>query len=254
MAHSGAQWPRSVLAVTALVMAAAACSPAARRAAIAPPSTTSPTIAPTTTTTVPPFAGYLVADIHADVPGYLRPGGRPVTTVPATWYGVASNLAVIARSGQWLDVRLATRPNQSTIWVQQGPDVTLARTFYRIVVHVAAHRLQLYDDQKLILDVPAGVGTPTDPTPTGHYFLAFDAAPPTPLYGPFVIVTSAHSDAITDWEGMGDALIAIHGPIGDDAAIGTTGSAISHGCIRLHNSDLAQLRSVPPGSPIDIVA
>jgi hypothetical protein len=40
----------------------------------------------------------------------------------------------------------------------------------------------------------------------------------------------------------------------DDALIGTTGAAISHGCIRLHDADLAQLSVVPAGTPIDIVS
>jgi lipoprotein-anchoring transpeptidase ErfK/SrfK len=84
--------------------------------------------------------------------------------------------------------------------------------------------------------------------------VAFLAVAPNASYGPFVMITSDHSDAIADWEGSGDAIIAIHGPVGSDAQIGTTGAAISHGCIRLHDSDLAQLRDVPAGSPIDIVA
>ena len=65
-----------------------------------------------------------------------------------------------------------------------------------------------------------------------------------------------HSEAITDWEGMGDAIIGIHGPIDsyDDSLIGTTGAAISHGCIRLHDADLAQLAAVAAGSPFDVVA
>jgi lipoprotein-anchoring transpeptidase ErfK/SrfK len=70
-----------------------------------------------------------------------------------------------------------------------------------------------------------------------------------------VLVTSDHSDTITDWENSGDAIIAIHGPIDayDDSLIGNTGAAISHGCIRLHDADLAQLAMVPAGTPIDIV-
>jgi lipoprotein-anchoring transpeptidase ErfK/SrfK len=71
-----------------------------------------------------------------------------------------------------------------------------------------------------------------------------------------VLVTSDHSDTITDWENSGDAVIGIHGPIMsyDDSLIGTTGAAISHGCIRLHDADLAQLSIVPAGTPIDIVS
>ena len=69
-------------------------------------------------------------------------------------------------------------------------------------------------------------------------------------------MTSNHSNTITDWEDSGDAIIAIHGPItsADDALIGTTGAAISHGCIRLHDDDLALLGGIPAGTPINIVA
>jgi len=99
------------------------------------------------------------------------------------------------------------------------------------------------------------VGTPDDPTPLGEYFVAFDEPPPAPGvgYGPFVLVTSAHSRAISDWEGSGDAVIGIHGPLGMDAAIGTTGARISHGCVRLHLSALEKLSQIPPGTPIDVI-
>jgi lipoprotein-anchoring transpeptidase ErfK/SrfK len=83
--------------------------------------------------------------------------------------------------------------------------------------------------------------------------VALFAQAPSPAYGAFVMVTSAHSNAISDWEESGDAITAIHGSLGSDAAIGTTGAMVSHGCIRLHNNDLAKLRNVPAGTPIDIV-
>jgi lipoprotein-anchoring transpeptidase ErfK/SrfK len=133
-------------------------------------------------------------------------------------------------------------------------DVTLASTPYRIVVDLATTHLLLYRGGRLVASVPAGIGTAEYPTPTGSYFLAFLAAPPSPGYGAFVMVTSAHSNAITDWEDSGDAIVAIHGPLGSDSEIGTTGAAVSHGCVRLHEPDLFMLRDVPDGSPIDIVA
>ena len=90
----------------------------------------------------------------------------------------------------------------------------------------------------------------------GHYFIAMKVPPPDPGYGAFVLATSAHSDSILDWDGSGDALIGIHGPIDpyDDSLIGTTGARISHGCIRLHDVELSQLAAVLPGSPLDIVS
>jgi lipoprotein-anchoring transpeptidase ErfK/SrfK len=197
-----------------------------------------------------------VVSTRGSIPRFATPGGPLNGVIPASWYGYSTLVPVIANRPGWFEVRLAQRPNGSVAWVR-SQDVTLALiTTYRIVVRLAAQRLQLYQDGKLVQDFPAGVGTYSDPTVPGNFFLAIKAPPPNPGYGAFVLATSAHSDAITDWEGLGDAIIAIHGPIdaGADARIGTTGAHISHGCIRLHDADLAQLAPVPVGTPIDIVA
>lgn len=150
-------------------------------------------------------------------------------------------------------MRLPARPNGSTAWIQRA-DVRLYRSPYQITINLRERRLRLYRDGVLVLDAPAGIGTVSDPTPTGHFFVASFAKAPTKAWGPFVLVTSAHSNTITDWEESGDAVIAIHGPIGEGREIGTTGARISHGCVRLHDDDLAQLRVVPDGSPVNIVS
>jgi hypothetical protein len=238
--------------------AARTAARAGARPAPGPTSTPAPTStsAPTTTTApLDPNATFVVAT-KGTIPDFPAPGAPAGGAVPATWYGYQTLLPVIGHQPGWLEVRLAQRPNGSVAWVR-NQDVTLALiTTYRIVVRVAAQRLQLYQDGKMVLDFPAGVGTNNDPTVTGNFFLAIKAPPPNSGYGAFVLATSAHSDAITDWEGLGDAIIAIHGPIdaAADARIGTTGAHISHGCVRLHAADLAQLAPVPVGTPIDIEA
>jgi L,D-transpeptidase catalytic domain len=195
-----------------------------------------------------------VATVRFTAPRYAAPGGRPSGVVAQTWYDRISVLPVIATRPGWVEVRLAQRPNGSTAWVPAG-DVALGSTPYRIVIDLRSTHLSLYEDGRLVLSAPAGVGTPDDPTPAGEFFVAFDEPPPQPGvgYGPFVMVTSAHSPVISDWEGSGDAVIGIHGPLGMDSAIGTTGARISHGCIRLHLGALNRLASVPPGTPIDII-
>ena len=206
---------------------------------------------------IAPAGSTLLATLHGPVQGYARPqSALGVATIAAsTWHGAVSTLRGVRRPNRgWVDVRPAQRPNESTAWVRVG-DVSLTSTPYQIVIHLAATHLDLYKSGHLVLSAPAGVGTVADPTPTGHYFfVAFFAQPPSSGYGPFVLVSSAHSNTISDWESSGDALMAIHGPLGADAQIGTTGSRVSHGCVRLHLSDLAQLRVVPAGSPIDVVA
>jgi L,D-transpeptidase-like protein len=195
----------------------------------------------------------LVAGIpRAGVPGSRTPGGPSTLTVPGQWLGAPSILPVIGQRSGWDEVRLAQRPNESTAWVRAS-DLRLYTDAYRIVVNLSSMHLDLFNQGHEIGDFPAGIGVGSAPTPTGHFFLALFAESPSSGYGPFVIVTSAHSDTISDWEESGDAITAVHGPLGADAAIGTTGARVSHGCIRLHNQDLAQLRDVPAGTPIDIV-
>jgi lipoprotein-anchoring transpeptidase ErfK/SrfK len=196
-----------------------------------------------------------VATVHGNVPGSPQPGAPESTLVPATWYGYPSVLPVIGSVPNWVEVRLAQRPNGSTTWVPES-DVTLSTTPYSIVLSLASEHLMVYQSGKEIFDFPAGTGSPDDPTVTGNYFVTMRVPPPDAGYGPFVLVTSAHSDSIADWSGSGDAIIAIHGPITsyDDSLIGNTGAAISHGCIRLHDADLAQLAAIPPGTPLDIIS
>ncbi len=200
-----------------------------------------------------PPGSTLLATFHADTPALAGPGGAVAGTVPGSWHGAPSVLPVIASSGDDVEVRLAQRPNESTAWVAAS-DVDFTSTPYRILLDLATTHLKLYRSNKLVMSAPAGIGTPRSPTPPGNFFVAFFAQPPSAGYGPFVMVTSAHSATITDWEESGDAMIAIHGPLGAGAEIGTTGGPVSNGCIRLQLADLSQLRDVPVGSPVDIVA
>jgi len=196
----------------------------------------------------------LLATLRGTAPRYPSPGRSPAGRVPGTWYGARSTLPVVASRPGWMQVRLARRPNGSTAWIPAS-DVKLSTTPYRIVVNLATTHLTLYKQDRKVFSAPVGVGTKTYPTPTGQYFLAFFEAPPESSsgYGAFIMVTSAHSETISNWAGSGDAVIGIHGPLDSSREIGTTGARVSHGCIRLHEADLLRLRDVPPGAPIDIV-
>ena len=193
----------------------------------------------------------LIATTKGAVSGYASPGGPQDSTIPSSWYGGASALPVIAQQPGWLEVRLATRPNGSTAWVRSA-DVTITATPYWLSVDLANRHVSLFRLDHQIMSAPAGVGSGQDPTPTGQYFVAFFEASPSAGYGPFILVTSAHSTTIANWESSGDAVIGIHGPLGADSLLGTTGAYLSHGCIRLPIADLVKLRDVPAGSPISI--
>jgi hypothetical protein len=215
-----------------------------------PPPTSSPTTDPGL---IPvPEGSTLIASLTRDIDAYSQPGGSPTGTVAAQWHDRASALPVIDQEPGWLRVRLAPRPNGSTAWVRLD-DVKVSLTPYRIEVNVATTRLRLFQEGTMVLDAPAGVGREATPTTIGPFFVAFFQEAPGAGWGPFVLVTSGHSDTISDWQESGDAVIAIHGPLGSDDAIGDDGAKLSNGCVRLHLDDITALRDVPAGTPVDIV-
>jgi lipoprotein-anchoring transpeptidase ErfK/SrfK len=158
---------------------------------------------------------------------------------------------VIGVQSGWFHVRLAQRPNGSTSWVRSRY-VTLHTDPFRIVIDLGAAYLHLYKEGRQIGNFPVGVGLPAYPTPRGHFFIALFARAPSQEWGAFVMLTSAHSNTISDWEATGDAITAIHGPLGSDAQIDGTGAWVSHGCVRMHKADPLHLRWVPVGTPVDI--
>jgi lipoprotein-anchoring transpeptidase ErfK/SrfK len=213
-----------------------------------------PARSPGTATTQSAAGVTTLATVRFSSPRYTSPGQRGRGQIPATWFGYRSVLPVIAASPGWVEVRLAQRPDGSTAWLPAS-DVMLSTTPYRIVIDLGTTHLSLYRDGHRVFTAPAGVGATDDPTPPGQYFVAFIEPPPQPNpgYGAFILVTSDHSRTILNWEGSGDALIGIHGPLGSNRQIGLTGARISHGCIRLHERALVKLRDVPAGTPITIL-
>jgi lipoprotein-anchoring transpeptidase ErfK/SrfK len=192
----------------------------------------------------------MIVTLARAVPGYARPGGRRTGTVAASWYERPLALPVIGQQPGWVRVRLPTRPNGSTAWLRTAP-LSFTATPYRIVVNLATRHLKVLRAGHVVMNAPAGIGTGSDPTPAGQFFVAFREQSPSPGYGPFILVTSAHSDTIADWQRSGDSVIGIHGPLG--APIGAGGAAVSHGCIRIPVRDLVRLARLPAGTPITII-
>jgi lipoprotein-anchoring transpeptidase ErfK/SrfK len=75
-------------------------------------------------------------------------------------------------------------------------------------------------------------------------------ADPRGFYGPFIMTLTAHSEALSDFDG-GDGRVALHGTSRPDLL----GGAVSHGCVRLPNAAARRMAAVvPPGAPVDIVS
>lgn len=195
----------------------------------------------------------VIAEVTGPVPVFDAPDGAEVGALPTgSWWTDTKYLPVTEQRAGWLQVRLPERPNGSTGWIRSA-DAALSDTRYGILIDTDDRRIQLFEDGTMVVDAPAGVGTEDDPTPLGQFYVMDVAAPPGPGWGPFVLDTNAHSETIESWQGSGDAFTSIHGPLGAEGLIGTEGAAISHGCIRLHEADLAKFSPVPPGAPVVII-
>lgn len=218
--------------------------------------TTTVVSAPTTTVaarTVP--ARTPLATPVGEISTYDAPDGTPIGTA-GTWYGYPMTMPIVDTSPGWLRIMLPERPNGSTAWVR-ADEVRQSATEYRIVIDLSDTTTYVFHRGEQIHALPSGVGTAATPTPIGSFFVAVITTSGLPSgYGPVVLDTSGHSEVIDSWNGMGDAILSIHGPISaaSDARIGTTGTAISNGCVRLHKADQELLRVIPLGTPVDVVA
>ena len=120
----------------------------------------------------------------------------------------------------------------------------LMRAGSKIVVVQHEFKLYLYVGGKVLKTYPVAVGQPAYPTPTGDYVVTEKVENPTwtPPNSPWAaglepIPAGPYNPLGTRWIGTSAPLVGIHGTP-DDWSIG---SAASHGCIRMHISDVEDL-------------
>jgi lipoprotein-anchoring transpeptidase ErfK/SrfK len=201
-----------------------------------------------------PSVSYAVT-VRRKALAYRSPGGQPfarfgrlnVNGVPNVFAVLGARLDRTCRAS-WYHVQLAMRPNGRTGWVRAGA-VSERALHVHIVVDLSLRRVTLYRGSKPILVTTAAIGSPSTPTPTGHFFVNQKLAAPDPLgpFGPAALGISAFSPVLQDWAQGGP--IAIHGT--NEA--GLLGSAVSHGCIRVANDVVMRLWNlVPTGTPVVI--
>ncbi len=149
----------------------------------------------------------------------------------------------------WHQVLLPVRPNGSLGWVR-NTDVALATHNFRIKVDLADFRLRVLQRNVPIFDAVAGVASNNSPTPGGRYYLTELLAPTVPdsVYGSFAYGLSGFSETFETFNG-GPGQLGIHGTNSPESL----GTAVSAGCIRLHNDDVARLVTfLPLGVPVDV--
>lgn len=165
--------------------------------------------------------------------------------------GTPNALSVIAartgpRSRVWVEVRLPVLPNGTHGWVPRRSLGAYQTLDTRLVVDRSALRATLYRGGKAIFGAPVGVGTSSWPTPAGRFIVRSQLTRyASPFYGPVSFGTSARSAVLTDWPAGG--FVGIHGTNEPQLIPGR----ISHGCVRMRNSDILRLaRLMPVGTPL----
>ncbi len=154
------------------------------------------------------------------------------------------------RAGEaWYRVLLPLRPNGTSAWVRES-DVELRRIDQRIEVDLSERKLRYYVRDELEEHFSVGVGTEATPTGTGTFYVWVKVhyASPYQPYGIAALGLSGFSPVLSEWPGEGR--MAIHGT----SSPTDLGNAVSHGCVRVLNSDLKSLLDVPLGTPVEITA
>lgn len=153
----------------------------------------------------------------------------------------------VYRNRTWFEIRLPGRPNGRTGWVPEGALGALEVTHKHVVVDERRLRLTLYLRGRAIFAAPIGIGTPSTPTPTGHFWIRekFPVASD-PFYGPYAFGTADYS-TLSEWPHGG--VVGIHGTNEPDLIPGRP----SHGCIRMRNQDISRLWPLlPVGTPVTV--
>lgn len=149
----------------------------------------------------------------------------------------------------WIEVPLPGRPNGRKGWVPAVALGELHVVHEYIRVDRETLKLVLYRDGRPIFSAPVGVGRPSLPTPTGHFYITEKLQTiGGPVYGPYALGTSAYAPTLSEWPGGG--VVGIHGTDEPQLIPGYP----SHGCIRLQNQNITRLYGlVEVGTPLEIV-
>ncbi|HWB98716.1 MAG TPA: L,D-transpeptidase [Bryobacteraceae bacterium] len=107
----------------------------------------------------------------------------------------------------------------------------------RIVISIPQRRLALLVEGQVIRIYPVAVGAASSPSPTGTYTLVERLANPT-WYHPGKVVPPGRDNPLgTRWLGLSRKGYGIHGTNRPRSI----GRPVSHGCIRMRNSDVEDL-------------
>jgi len=112
-----------------------------------------------------------------------------------------------------------------------------ARPARRIVVSIPDRKLAVLESGKVVKVFPTAVGKPSTPSPAGSYQIVQRLMDPTWYYEGKVVGPGKANPLGTRWMGLSVSGYGIHGT----NAPSSIGHNVSHGCIRMKNSDVEEL-------------
>lgn len=252
-----------VVAAVAVVAAGAALGFGGSKPPVVPGSVTvsagapaAASVAGTWKQTPPPApTSYAVADAAGPTVNLYEAPGVPLASKPSmdnpTWEGLPVVFLVLEDKGEWLHVRVSSRPNNMTAWVSRS-EVRLRTVPNRVLIEVGARRVTVFHGDQVILQESVAVGTDRTPTPLGSFFVdgavkvPYDTGP----YGAYQVSVSGFSDVLQSFGG-GVGQIAMHGTNRPDLI----GQNVSNGCVRMTNENITKMVQLAPlGTPVDVIA
>jgi lipoprotein-anchoring transpeptidase ErfK/SrfK len=140
-------------------------------------------------------------------------------------------------STTWEKIAVPARPNGQSGWVKRSWMASPIVSHTLVVVDQAAEKLTVYKSGKAVFAAPVGIGAPSTPTPTGHFWIAEAFPSNDPFYGPWAFGTT---DRAADTEFPDDSIVGIHGTNEPYLIPGDP----SHGCVRMKNEDVLKLKTL----------
>jgi len=121
----------------------------------------------------------------------------------------------------------------------------------RLIVNIAARKVVLVEDGKVVKMYPVAVGKHSTPSPSGNFHIASHVANPTYSHDGKVVGPGPSNPVGTRWMGLGFKGYGIHGTNHPESI----GHAASHGCIRMRNHDVEELfELVRVGDEVELIA
>lgn len=121
----------------------------------------------------------------------------------------------------------------------------------RLIVNIAARKIALLEDGKVVKIYPVAVGKNSTPSPSGIFHIASHVVNPTYTHEGKVVRPGPANPVGTRWMSLGFKGYGLHGTNHPESI----GHAASHGCIRMRNHDVEELfELVRVGDEVDLIA